>query len=40
MKCPVGTATLLISECQGVEIDYCPGCRGWLDRGALEKLLD
>ncbi|MES2242176.1 MAG: zf-TFIIB domain-containing protein [Pseudomonadota bacterium] len=42
MKCPVcPEATLLMSERQGVEIDYCPQCRGvWLDRGELDKLLD
>ncbi len=42
MKCPTCTDTLLvISERQGVEIDYCPQCRGvWLDRGELDKLLD
>lgn len=42
MKCPtcVG-ATLVMSERQGVEIDYCPQCRGvWLDRGELDKLLE
>lgn len=40
MQCPVDAATLLISERQGVEIDYCPQCRGvWLDRGELDKLL-
>ena len=40
MKCPADGATLLISERQGVEIDYCPDCRGvWLDRGELDKLL-
>ena len=40
MKCPVDSATLLMSERQGVEIDYCPECRGvWLDRGELDKLL-
>ncbi len=40
MKCPIDSATLLISERQGVEIDYCPECRGvWLDRGELDKLL-
>ena len=34
MKCPVDETTLLMSERQGVEIDYCPQCRGvWLDRG-------
>lgn len=41
MKCPVcPDSTLLMSERQGVEIDYCPTCRGvWLDRGELDKLL-
>ncbi|MGH9190612.1 MAG: zf-TFIIB domain-containing protein [Acidimicrobiales bacterium] len=40
MNCPVDSATLLISERQNVEIDYCPECRGvWLDRGELDKLL-
>ena len=42
MKCPVcKDVTLLMSEKKGVEIDYCPECRGiWLDRGELEKLID
>lgn len=40
MKCPVDSATLLITERKGVEIDYCPECRGvWLDRGELDKLI-
>ena len=41
MKCPVcPESTLLMSERQGVEIDYCPNCRGvWLDRGELDKLV-
>ena len=41
MKCPVcKDVTLLMAEKKGVEIDYCPECRGiWLDRGALEKLI-
>ncbi|MBW3614395.1 MAG: zf-TFIIB domain-containing protein [Actinobacteria bacterium] len=40
MKCPSDGETLLMSERQGVEIDYCPRCRGvWLDRGELDKLL-
>lgn len=41
MKCPVcPESTLLMSERQGVEIDYCPTCRGvWLDRGELDKLV-
>lgn len=42
MKCPnCPTTNLVMSERQGVEIDYCPSCRGiWLDRGELDKLLD
>ena len=40
MKCPVDGATLQMSERQGVEIDYCPDCRGvWLDRGELDKII-
>lgn len=42
MKCPTcPDTTLVLSDRQGVEIDYCPDCRGiWLDRGELDKLLD
>ena len=42
MKCPVCTdAVLVMAERQGVEIDYCPNCRGvWLDRGELDKLIE
>ncbi|GAA4431741.1 zf-TFIIB domain-containing protein [Pontibacter saemangeumensis] len=41
MKCPNCNETLLMSEKNGVEIDYCPNCRGiWLDRGELEKILE
>jgi uncharacterized protein len=42
MKCPVCTDTALVmTDRQGVEIDYCPACRGvWLDRGELDKLMD
>jgi Zn-finger nucleic acid-binding protein len=42
MKCPnCDGTTLLMSERQGVEIDYCPKCRGvWLDRGELDKLIE
>jgi len=42
MKCPVcPESSLLMSERQGVEIDYCPQCRGvWLDRGELDKLIE
>lgn len=41
MKCPVCTSTnLVMSERQGIEIDYCPECRGvWLDRGELDKII-
>ena len=42
MKCPVCTETdLLMAERQGIEIDYCPSCRGvWLDRGELDKIIE
>ena len=42
MKCPVCKETsLVIAERQGIEIDYCPECRGvWLDRGELDKIID
>ena len=41
MKCPVDGTALLITERSGVEIDYCPQCRGvWLDRGELDKIID
>jgi Zn-finger nucleic acid-binding protein len=41
MKCPQCHETLAISERQGIEIDFCPTCRGvWLDRGELDKLLE
>jgi len=41
MKCPNDESTLVMSERSGVEIDYCPDCRGvWLDRGELDKILD
>ena len=40
MNCPIDGETLMMSERQGVEIDYCPRCRGvWLDRGELDKLV-
>lgn len=40
MKCPNDTTTLIMSERSGVEIDYCPECRGvWLDRGELDKII-
>jgi len=41
MKCPACSAELLLSERQGIEIDYCPSCRGvWLDRGELDKIIE
>jgi Zn-finger nucleic acid-binding protein len=41
MKCPNDSALLVMSERSGVEIDYCPECRGvWLDRGELDKIID
>ena len=42
MKCPVCTDTdLVMSDRKGVEIDYCPNCRGvWLDRGELDKIIE
>ncbi len=41
MKCPNCNATLLVTERQSVEIDYCPECRGvWLDRGELDKIIE
>lgn len=42
MKCPVcRDATLVMTDRKGVEIDYCPDCRGvWLDRGELDKIIE
>lgn len=42
MKCPACTSVnLVMSDRQGVEIDYCPECRGvWLDRGELDKIIE
>ena len=41
MKCPVDSVDLVMAERSGVEIDYCPQCRGvWLDRGELDKIID
>ena len=41
MSCPVCRVPLVMSERQGVEIDYCPQCRGvWLDRGELDKIIE
>lgn len=41
MKCPNDNTTLVMTERSGVEIDYCPECRGvWLDRGELDKIIE
>lgn len=41
MQCPVDGTTLVMADRQGVEIDYCPQCRGvWLDRGELDKIIE
>ncbi|MDB5166853.1 MAG: hypothetical protein JWM37_925 [Candidatus Saccharibacteria bacterium] len=41
MKCPVDDTELTMTDRQGIEIDYCPKCRGvWLDRGELDKLIE
>lgn len=41
MKCPQCNVNLTMSERAGVEIDYCPECRGvWLDRGELDKIIE
>lgn len=41
MLCPVDNETLVMADRSGVEIDYCPKCRGvWLDRGELDKIID
>jgi Zn-finger nucleic acid-binding protein len=41
MQCPTDGTTLVMSERSGIEIDYCPTCRGvWLDRGELDKIIE
>ena len=41
MNCPHCNVTLMMTERNGVEIDYCPQCRGvWLDRGELDKIIE
>lgn len=41
MLCPTCKTPLTMSERQGIEIDYCPTCRGvWLDRGELDKIIE
>ena len=41
MRCPVCDVALSMSDRQGIEIDFCPDCRGvWLDRGELDKIIE
>ena len=41
MKCPICNVDLVMADRSGVEIDYCPKCRGiWLDRGELDKIIE
>ncbi len=41
MQCPIDGTQLVMADRQGVEIDYCPKCRGvWLDRGELDKIIE
>ncbi|WP_299617959.1 zf-TFIIB domain-containing protein [uncultured Tateyamaria sp.] len=41
MQCPIDGTQLVITDRSGVEIDYCPQCRGvWLDRGELDKIIE
>jgi uncharacterized protein len=41
MKCPNDETTLVMTDRQGIAIDYCPQCRGvWLNRGELDKIID
>lgn len=41
MNCPVCNIALTMADKSGVEIDYCPKCRGvWLDRGELDKIIE
>ena len=41
MKCPIDGTPLVMTDRSGVEIDYCPQCRGvWLDRGELDKIIE
>jgi len=41
MACPIDGTALVMSERSGIEIDYCPSCRGvWLDRGELDKIIE
>lgn len=41
MNCPNCNEVLVMAERQGIEIDYCPKCRGvWLDKGELDKMIE
>ena len=41
MQCPQCKVNLVMTDRQGIEIDYCAQCRGvWLDRGELDKLIE
>ncbi|WP_197919540.1 TFIIB-type zinc ribbon-containing protein [Thiosulfatihalobacter marinus] len=41
MRCPVCDVALSMADRQGIEIDFCPECRGvWLDRGELDKIIE
>ena len=41
MKCPKCNIALVVADRNGIEIDYCPDCRGiWLDRGELDKIIE
>ncbi len=41
MKCPTCDVSLVMADRNGIEIDYCPDCRGvWLDRGELDKIIE
>jgi uncharacterized protein len=41
MKCPNCNVDLVMTDRNGIEIDYCPNCRGiWLDRGELDKIIE
>jgi len=41
MQCPIDGSQLVMADRSGVEIDYCPQCRGvWLDRGELDKIIE
>lgn len=41
MECPNCKVSLVMTDRSGIEIDYCPNCRGvWLDRGELDKIIE